>query len=61
MNRHSRTYGDVACTNTGDIDEPLQGHAYRKVVDECWCGERKHIEWNLCSICQVVLAKDPTP
>ena len=60
MSWSNRTYGDVACTNTGDIDEPLKGYAQRKVVDECWCGARKHVEWNLCSICQVVLAKDPT-
>lgn len=46
------------CTNTGDRDEPLQGYAYRKAVDECWCGNRKHIKWPLCSVCQVVLEKD---
>ena len=58
MNRHNRTYGDKPCVNTGDRDEPLQGYAYRKAVDECWCGNRKHIKWPLCSVCQVVLEKD---
>jgi hypothetical protein len=58
MNRHNRTYDDIPCTNTGDVDEPLQGHAYRKVADDCWCGNRKHVEWALCSVCQVILEKD---
>ena len=58
MNRHNRTYGDIPCINTGDVDEPLKGYAFRKVADNCWCGNRKHVEWPLCSVCQVVLEKD---
>ena len=55
MNRHNRTYGDIPCTNAGDVDEPLQGYAQRKAVDECWCGNRKHIKWIVCSVCQTVV------
>ena len=60
MNRHNRTYGDTPCVNTGDRDEPLLGIAKVRAlfVDDCWCGNRKHVEWPVCSICQVVLEKD---
>jgi len=60
VNRHNRTYGDVPCVNTGDRDEPLLGIAKVRAlfVDDCWCGNRKHVEWPVCSICQVVLEKD---
>lgn len=58
MNRHNRTYGDVPSLNTGDVDEPLKGYAQRKVVDQCWCGNRKHVAWPLCSVCKVVVEKD---
>ena len=52
MNRHNRTYGDLPCTNTGDADEPLQGYALRRAVDECWCGNRKHVKQMVCWACQ---------
>lgn len=60
MNRHNRTYGDKPCVNTGDADEPLLGIAKVRAlfVDECWCGNRKHVAWPLCSVCQVVIEKD---
>ena len=60
MNRSNRTYGDRPCVNTGDIDEPLLGiaKARAKFVNECWCGNRKHADWPLCSVCQVVVEKD---
>ena len=54
MNRHNRTYDDVPSVNTGDIDEPLKGYAFRKVADECWCGNRKHIKQIVCAICRKV-------
>ena len=60
MNRHNRTYGDRPCVNTGDVDEPLQGYALRRAVDECWCGNRKHVKWPLCSVCQVIIEKEVT-
>jgi hypothetical protein len=57
MNRHNRTYGDIPCINTGDVDEPLQGiaTARAKFINECWCGNRKHAAWIVCSICQTVV------
>ena len=60
MNWSNRTYGDRPCGNTGDVDEPLLGiaRARAKFVDQCWCGNRKHADWPLCSVCQVVVEKD---
>jgi hypothetical protein len=63
VNRHNRTYGDKPSVNTGDADEPPLGIAKARAqfVNECWCGNRKHADWPLCSVCQVVLEKDAKP
>lgn len=56
MSRYSRTYNDVPCVNTGDIDTPLQGiaEARAKLLDRCWCGFLKHSDKPLCNICSRV-------
>lgn len=43
-----------------DRDEPLLGiaKARAKFIDQCWCGNRKHADRPLCSVCQVVIEKD---
>jgi hypothetical protein len=60
---YSDTYGRCRIvSNIGERD-PFKSRpdpSMRICADACWCGNRKHVEWPVCSVCRVILEKDAT-
>ena len=61
---YNTTYGSDmrALTSSGERD-PFKSRpdpSLRICADACWCGNRKHVEWPVCSVCRVILEKDAT-